>query len=99
MKQGITGLKLMCITRHIVFVLNLIACGIVAFGLPMQTRAQDGSNPKLEPKVAAGAVDAFKVALDERWSYRHANGADFDAAIATLRKRIAAGITRDDLSC
>jgi hypothetical protein len=51
----------------------------------------------LKPQVAAGAVDAFKAALDERWSYRHANRADFDGEIAALRKRVAGGISTDEL--
>ncbi|MCI0352056.1 MAG: S41 family peptidase [Acidobacteriales bacterium] len=42
------------------------------------------------------ALDEFKTALDERWSYRHANGANFDAAIAALHKKINAGISTDD---
>ena len=39
----------------------------------------------------------MKAALDERWSYRRANGADFDAAIGALRKRVEAGIGGDEL--
>ncbi len=46
--------------------------------------------------VAAQALDAFEAALNERWSYRHANNANFAAAIAALRKRIVAGIPSDD---
>jgi len=32
-------------------------------------------------------IDAFKAALDERWSYRYANDADFESAIESLRAR------------
>jgi hypothetical protein len=42
------------------------------------------------------ALDDFEKALDERWSYRHANGADFDAAIRALRKRVDAGLSTDE---
>jgi len=41
-------------------------------------------------------LDALKAALDERWSYRHVNGADFGAAIAAVRKRMDAGVSRDE---
>ena len=51
----------------------------------------------LDPRVATSAVDAFQTALDERWSYRHANRADFGGAITALRKRIEAGIGADEL--
>jgi hypothetical protein len=53
--------------------------------------------PPLKPNAVASALDALKAALDERWSYRHANAADFDAAIAALRKRIDTGLSRDEL--
>jgi hypothetical protein len=43
------------------------------------------------------ALDDFQAALDRRWSYRHANGADFDGAIDALRKKIDAGISSDEL--
>jgi hypothetical protein len=46
--------------------------------------------------AAANALDAFESALNERWSYRHANNADFDAAVAALRKRIVTDISSDD---
>jgi hypothetical protein len=76
--------------RHsfVFLVLTALACGL----LPESASAQG------EPKPAAlhAALDDFKTALDERWSYRHANGADFDAAIATLRKKIDAGISTDE---
>ncbi len=47
--------------------------------------------------AAAGAVDVFETALNERWSYRHANRADFESAIASLRKRVAGGSRSDEL--
>ena len=51
----------------------------------------------LSGAAARAALDAFAALLDERWSYRRANNADFPAAIATLRKRIAPGLSSDDL--
>jgi hypothetical protein len=38
----------------------------------------------------------FEAALNERWSYCHANNADFPAAVAALRKRIGAGLSTND---
>jgi hypothetical protein len=58
--------------------------------------AQGELQPELEPSVAIAALDTFAAALDERWSYRYANHADFHAAIAALRKRIDRGISRDE---
>ena len=58
--------------------------------------AQGELQPELEPSVAIAALDTFAAALDERWSYRHANHADFQTAIAALRKRIDRGISRDE---
>lgn len=82
----------MRIKKQIVFVLGVIVCSLAQQGL-----AQSESQPRLEPKAAAGAVDAFKAALDERWSYRYASRADFDAAILLLRKRIQGGISQNEL--
>lgn len=82
----------MRIIRQILFVLVVIACSAAP-----QAIAQDESTRRLEPKAAAAAVDAFKAALDKRWSYRYANRANFDAAIAALRKQIAGGITQNQL--
>jgi len=67
--------------------------------LPGLSRAQDRSPllPELKREELSHALDVFKIALDERWSYRHANAADFDAAIAALRKRVEAGISSDEL--
>ena len=47
------------------------------------------------PKALLDALASFQTALDERWSYRHANGADFDGAIAALRQRVTGGISLD----
>jgi hypothetical protein len=47
----------------------------------------------LNPKALHLALDEFRVALDERWSYRLANRADFDAAVAALHKKIDAGLS------
>ena len=63
---------------------------------------QEGGAPaeqgvRLSGAAARAALDAFAALLDERWSYRHANDAAFPAAIAALRKRIAGGMSSDDL--
>ena len=76
-----------------IFVLVLFACT-----LSYEARAQDEiAPPKLDPMVVSGALDTMKAALDERWSYRHANRADFDSALASLRARSGAGFTQDEL--
>lgn len=54
------------------------------------------SLPPLRPEAMHGALDDLRVALDERWSYRHANPADFPAAIAALRTRVDAGLTAEE---
>ena len=54
------------------------------------------SLPLIDGATAANALDVFETALNERWSYRHANDADFVNAIASLRKRIASGIPGDE---
>ena len=64
--------------------------GLVLFALAAQ------GDQEFTPAALHRALDDFESALDERWSYRHANGADFDAAIATLRKRIDSGTTTDE---
>jgi hypothetical protein len=51
-----------------------------------------------EPEALQLALDEFKAALDERWSYRHASRTDFDAAIAALRKKVDAGIPVNDFA-
>jgi hypothetical protein len=47
------------------------------------------------PSALRSALDDFKTALDERWSYRHANRADFDGAIAALREKLDGGMSTD----
>jgi hypothetical protein len=65
-------------------------------------QAQQGHDTDPNPSLtitgiaAANALDAFEAALNERWSYRHANNADFGSAIAALRKRIVVGIASND---
>jgi len=71
--------------------LTTLACSL----LPERAAAQADRARELAAQNEA-LVD-FKKALDERWSYRHANHADFDGAIAALRKKIAAGISIDGL--
>ena len=54
--------------------------------------------PVTLPRAAAtSALDVFQSALNDRWSYRHANRADFDSAIAALRNRIATDVSSDEL--
>jgi Peptidase family S41 len=62
---------------------------------PRSAAAQDART--VSPEAMQRALDDFKLALDERWSYRHANGADFDGAIRALRKKVEAGISSDEL--
>jgi hypothetical protein len=69
-----------------------MACSLPCYAGAQQERPISEVNSK----TVAKALDAFKAALDERWSYRYANGADFDGAIAALRRRIKTGITRDE---
>lgn len=52
---------------------------------------------RLDRAAAERAIDDFQAALNQRWSYRHANGADFDAAIAALRKRNLETMSVDEL--
>jgi hypothetical protein len=75
----------------------LAIAGATATTQPSSPAPAPSPTTRLAPEIAAGALDAFKAALDERWSYRHANGADFDAAIGALRLRIQAGIRTDEL--
>ena len=42
------------------------------------------------------ALEDFQAALDGGWSYRHANRAEFGAAVAALRKKVDAGISPND---
>jgi hypothetical protein len=50
-----------------------------------------------ETRTAKNTLDVFAAALDGRWSYRHANDADFDSALAALRSWIDAPISSDEL--
>ncbi|MCH8150368.1 MAG: hypothetical protein IH987_20720, partial [Planctomycetes bacterium] len=50
----------------------------------------------VKPEDLRRALDDFQTALDDRWSYRRANRADFAAAVAALRKKVDAGISPDD---
>jgi len=52
---------------------------------------QNATERQIPLRAAVAAVDTFKAALDERWSYRYANQGHFDAAIAALRTRIING--------
>jgi len=74
----------------------LLILSVVAGSLVVKVPWQDKFQPRLEPKVAASALDTFKVAIDERWSYRYAKDANFDAAIGDLRKRIDGGISLNE---
>jgi hypothetical protein len=70
---------------------------LATFGLGLAASASPQSNALPDAAVTRRVLDDFKAALDERWSYRHANGADFDGAIAALRRRASARISLDDL--
>ena len=78
-------------------VLLLVALNCAWF--PQKARPQDESRllHALEPAAVDSAMAAFATALDERWSYARANGADFTAAIAALRQRVATGVSTDEL--
>ena len=64
--------------------------------MPLGGSAAAQADGKPAPAELQVALDDFKTALDTRWSYRHANGADFDGAIAELRKKAAAGMSLDE---
>jgi hypothetical protein len=68
-----------------------LACGLS----PEEAVVQDHGTTA--PRTLHRALDDFAVALDERWSYRHANRADFDGAIRALRTKIDAGLPTDAL--
>jgi hypothetical protein len=86
-------------------------CLSVFFGLFLQLRqggtaeiqqatVQDQARADLsviDGAAIATTLDAFEAALNERWSYLHANNADFHAAIAALRKRIVTAISIHEL--
>jgi hypothetical protein len=57
---------------------------------------EDRSGRRFENR-SSERIDAFQTALNERWSYRHANRADFDSASAALRKQIAGDMSSDEL--
>ena len=63
--------------------------------LPCWVAAQGPA--KVDREALRRALDDFKVALDERWSYRQANHADFDGAIRALRTRVDSGLSVDEL--
>jgi hypothetical protein len=76
-------------------------CFTASFSLSLQVQ-QGGQAISNRPVIITGAaaanlLDEFKVALDDRWSYRFANNANFAAAIAALRKRVVAGTNSDEL--
>src|SRR5262245_31544065 len=73
------------------------ACGSPLQHARAQGAGQRAADTPLEPRIAASSVDTFAAALDARWSYRHANGADFDAAVAALRKRVETGVSTNEL--
>lgn len=89
--------RLQPMTQSIVLALGIIAFNLFTGSVASPGRAQNTANPFLEPSVSAAAIDAFKAALDDRWSYRHANESDFDGAIAVLRKRVEARISQNEL--
>lgn len=77
---------------------RILVLTLCTSALPGALRAQHESAPeKLDPGIVSSALDTFQVALDERWSYRYANHADFDSAIAALRQRSVTGLTADEL--
>jgi len=65
----------------------------VALGTMPAGRAQ--SSPPSAADLRQ-ALEVFQTALDQRWSYRHANRADFGAAIAALREKVARGMPIDE---
>ncbi len=86
------ALRLESMRRHSVACLFLVAVGCHL--VPEWVSAQ--ANRNLDSVPLHRALDDLKVALDERWSYRHANGADFDDVMRRLRKKIDAGISTNE---
>jgi len=84
-------------TRSLILALGITAFNLFTGSIASTSRAQNISNPLLEPRVSAAAIDSFKAALDNRWSYRHANENDFDGAIAALRKRVERSMNQNEL--
>lgn len=76
---------------------KVFAHTLLLFSLTAPVGAQVATDRALDPNAAAAAVNTFKAALDERWSYRHTNRADFDNAISRLRERIHDGISQNEL--
>lgn len=77
---------------------RIFVLGIVTWISSSAAWAQDVYvSPQLDSAVVAAALDTMQSALDKRWSYRYANHADFDSAIASLRAHIGAGISQDEL--
>src|SRR5262245_27206018 len=72
----------------------ILSVVVAVFAVPVLPQVQ---NQELTPSQANSVLDQFKAALDERWSYRHANNANFDAAILSLRHRLRSGISKNDL--
>jgi len=52
--------------------------------------------PAVKPEDLRRALNDFQVALNDRWSYRHANRADFDGAVDALRRAVDAGLSPSD---
>ncbi len=65
-------------------------------GAQISSKAASSSARDVSPEAQRKALDDFQSALDDRWSYRHANRADFVGAISTLRKQIKKGIAFDE---
>ena len=74
----------------------LIAIALAAGLHSIGSRAPVQQTSLVETAVLQRALDEFKTALDERWSYRHASRADFGAAIGALGGKIAAGMSIDE---
>jgi len=74
--------------------LLLVSVLLTGLVLPALPRA---AAQTLTAQAANSAIDEFKAALDERWSYRYANQANFDAAIAALRRHLDSAISKDEL--
>jgi hypothetical protein len=72
----------------------LISVLLTVLWLPARPRIEAQT---LTAQAANSAIDEFKAALDERWSYRYANQANFDAAITSLRGRLGGDISKDEL--
>lgn len=76
--------------------LTLSKAAIVLF-LGTVTVGAAAIESKLKPGEIAGIFATFRSALNERWSCRYANQADFDGTIANLRTRIGPEISINEL--